>query len=236
MPKKDESILLPKHIAIIPDGNRRWAKEHSLPSLQGHRKGFQVAQVLARKIRASGVPTLTFWAFSTENWKRDGKEVGYLMQFYSKFLEKNLLSMDDEKVRYIHLGRKDRIPEKLLAKIENIEEKTKKFKKYYLNFALDYGGHDEIVRAVKKIVGKGVKSDDITESLIEANLDTAQEPYPNPDLVIRTSGENRTSGFMPWQAAYAEYIFIDKYFPDLTEGDIDWALAEYSRRQRRFGK
>ena len=236
MLKKDKKILVPKHIAIIPDGNRRWAKDHNLPSIQGHKKGFEVAQTLARKIRASGVPTLTFWAFSTENWKRDGREIKYLMQFYNKFLEKNLLGAEDEKVRYIHLGRKDRLPARLLEKIEKLETQTQKFKQYYLNFALDYGGHDEILRAVQKIIQKGTKSDAITEDLIEKNLDTANEPYPNPDLVIRTSGESRTSGFMPWQAAYAEYIFIDKYFPDLTEGDIDWALAEYERRQRRFGK
>lgn len=236
MLKKDKEILVPQHIAIIPDGNRRWAKEHGLSSLQGHKKGFEVAQVLARKIRASGVPTLTFWAFSTENWKRDGREIKYLMQFYNKFLEKNLLGADDEKVRYIHLGRKDRLPKRLLNKIEKLESQTEKFKQYYLNFALDYGGHDELLRAVRKIIQKGVKSDAITEKVIEENLDTAYEPYPNPDLVIRTSGENRTSGFMPWQAAYAEYIFIDKYFPDLAEKDIDWAIAEYQRRQRRFGK
>lgn len=236
MLKNNTGILVPRHIAIIPDGNRRWAKDHGLPSFQGHRKGFDVAQIIARKVRESGVSTLTFWAFSTENWKREGKEVQYLMKFYSKFLEKNLEATDDEKVRYIHLGRKDRLSKTLLSRIENIEEKTKKFKKYYLNFALDYGGHDEILRAVRKIVSKGVKSDDITEQTIEENLDTAREPFPNPDLVIRTSGENRTSGFMPWQAAYAEYIFIDKYFPDLTEKDIDWAISEYQRRQRRFGK
>lgn len=236
MLKKDKDILVPQHIAIIPDGNRRWATEHGLPSLQGHKKGFEVAQVLARKIRASGVPTLTFWAFSTENWKRDGREIKYLMQFYNKFLEKNLLGAEEEKVRYIHLGRKDRLPGGLLKKIEQLESQTQKFKQYYLNFALDYGGHDEILRAVRKIVQKGVKSDEINEKIIEENLDTANEPYPNPDLIIRTSGENRTSGFMPWQAAYAEYIFIDKFFPDLTERDIDWAIAEYQRRQRRFGK
>ena len=232
----DSFKVIPNHVLIIPDGNRRWAKDHGLPSLQGHKRGFEVAQTLARKIRASGVPTLTFWAFSTENWKRDGREIKYLMQFYNKFLEKNLLGAEDEKVRYIHLGRKDRLPKRLLEKIEKLESQTKKFKQYYLNFALDYGGHDEILRAVRKIIQKGTKSDDVTEELIAKNLDTAHEPYPNPDLIIRTSGENRTSGFMPWQAAYAEYIFIDKYFPDLTEGDIDWALAEYERRQRRFGK
>src|SRR3989344_4720034 len=128
MLKKDKKILVPKHIAIIPDGNRRWAKDHNLPSIQGHKRGFEVAQTLARKIRASGVPTLTFWAFSTENWKRDGREIKYLMQFYNKFLEKNLLGAEDEKVRYIHLGRKDRLPARLLEKIEKLETQTQKFK------------------------------------------------------------------------------------------------------------
>lgn len=232
----DDSLVLPNHIAIIPDGNRRWAKEHGLPAIQGHRKGFDVAQTIAKKVRASGVSTLTFWAFSTENWKRDGREVKYLMQFYNRFLEKNLLGVEGEKVHYIHLGRKDRLPSRLLSKIEKLEEKTRNFKKYYLNFALDYGGHDEILRAVRKMLQKGMKSEDLDEKVFAQNLDTANQPYPNPDLVIRTSGENRTSGFMPWQAAYAEYIFIDKYFPDLTEKDIEWALEEYSKRQRRYGR
>lgn len=231
-----EENLIPRHIAIIPDGNRRWAKEHNLPSIAGHKKGLDVAQLIARKIRSRGVHTLTLWAFSTENWGRNSKEVNYLMRLYSSFIERNFRNIEKEKTRYVHIGRKDRLPKSLLTKIESLEEKTKHFTSHYLNLALDYGGRDELVRAVQKIVKSGIQSKEIDEKVIEENLDTAKEPYPNPDLIIRTSGEQRTSGIMPWQAAYAEYIFIDKYFPDLTEADIDWALAEYSRRQRRFGK
>lgn len=217
------------HIAIIPDGNRRWAKENGLPSLEGHRRGFDVAVKIGRHVRSLGINTLALWAFSTENWNRASKEISYLMKLYKVFVEKNLKEALKEKIRIIHLGRKDRIPKDLLSKIKNSEEKTKHFNRYVLNIALDYGGRDEVIRAIKKV-----------QSLSEDNfndfLDTHDQPYPNPDLIIRTSGEQRTSGFMIWQAAYAEYVFLDKHFPDLTEKDIDLAVEEYSRRQRRFGK
>ena len=145
------SSNIPNHIAIIPDGNRRWAKGHGLPSLEGHRRGFDVAIKIGRKIRSMGVHTLTMWAFSTENWNRSKEEVSYLMVMYETFIDKNLKEAMKEKIRIIHLGRKDRISKKLLDKIQNSEEKTRDFKNYVLNIALDYGGRDEIIRAVKKM-------------------------------------------------------------------------------------
>jgi len=225
---------IPNHVAIIPDGNRRWAKEHGLPSFEGHRKGFDVAVKIGKKIRSLGVHTMTMWAFSTENWNRSKEEVAYLMKMYETFIERNLKQALKEKIRIIHLGRKDRISKKLLEKIQDSEEKTKNFKNYILNIALDYGGQDEVIRGIKKISRQNINN--LTIEQFNNYLDTANQPYPNPDLIIRTSGEQRTSGLMIWQAAYAEYIFLQKHFPDVNDKDIENAIEEYSRRQRRFGK
>ena len=227
---------IPNHIAIIPDGNRRWAKEHNLPSLAGHKKGFEVAVKIGRKIRSMGVHAMTMWAFSTENWNRTKDEVSYLMRMYEIFVEKNLKEALKEKIRIIHIGRKDRIPKSLLDKIKRSEEKTKNFKNYVLNIALDYGGRDEIIRAIKKATSDKRQATSITEDSFNQFLDTANQPHPNPDLIIRTGGEHRTSGLMIWQAAYAEYIFLNKHFPDIRDEDIEKSVEEYSRRQRRFGK
>lgn len=227
---------IPNHIAIIPDGNRRWAKEHNHPSLEGHRRGFDVAIKIGRKIRSLGVNTLTMWAFSTENWNRASEEVNYLMKMYGIFIDKNLKEALREKIRIIHLGRKDRIPKNLFKKIQDSEKKTKDFDKYILNIALDYGGRDEIIRAIKRISNIKYQISNISVDNFSDFLDTKNQPHPNPDLIIRTSGEMRTSGLMIWQAAYAEYIFLPKHFPDLKDEDIEDAIKEYSRRQRRFGK
>lgn len=230
------SATIPNHIAIIPDGNRRWAKEHGLPSLEGHRRGFDVAVKIGRKIRAMGVNTMTMWAFSTENWNRTKDEVSYLMKMYEIFVEKNLKEALKEKIRIIHIGRKDRIPKSLLEKLKKSEERTKDFSDYILNIAIDYGGKDEVVRAINKVISNKQKVTSITEYGFNEFLDTHDQPYPNPDLIIRTSGEQRTSGLMIWQAAYAEYVFLQKHFPDLRDEDIELAVNEYSKRQRRFGK
>jgi undecaprenyl diphosphate synthase len=226
--------IIPHHVAIIPDGNRRWAKEHRLPSLEGHRRGFDVAIKIGRKLRSVGIHTTTMWAFSTENWNRTDEEVSYLMKMYENFIEKNLKEAMKEKIRIIHLGRKDRISKKLLERIQNSEEKTKDFKNYILNIALDYGGQDEVIRAIHKLHKQNI--DNITIEQFNNYLDTASQPYPNPDLIIRTSGEQRTSGLLIWQAAYAEYVFLKKHFPDVTDEDIEESIGEYSARQRRFGK
>lgn len=227
---------LPNHIVIIPDGNRRWAKEHGLPKFEGHRRGFDTGIKIARYLRELKIHTFTMWAFSTENWKRTKDEVGYLMRLYSEMTDKLLGEAVRDNVRMVHLGREDRLPDFLLKKVKNAEEKTKKNKAYVLNIALDYGGRDEVIRAINRMIDERRTNNQLTEMDFENFLDTAGQPYPNPDLIIRTSGEMRTSGFMPWQAAYAEYIFLEKHFPDLTEKDIDLAIEEYARRQRRFGK
>jgi len=226
---------LPKHIAIIPDGNRRWAKEKGLPTFEGHKKGFNQAIEIGKKARELGIKVLTLWAFSSENWKRTKEEISYLMDLYYQMIEINIQNALKEKIRIIHLGRKDRISNKLRLKIMEAEEKTKNFDKYYLAIALDYGGRDEIIRTINKINQSKTSIKNFSEEKINQFLDTKDLPYPFPDLVIRTSGEIRTSGFMIWQAAYSEWIFYPKYFPDFTLFDLEKCIEEYKKRKRRFG-
>jgi len=226
---------LPKHIAIIPDGNRRWAKEKGLPTFEGHKKGFNQAIEIGKKARELGIKVLTLWAFSSENWKRTKEEISYLMDLYYQMIEINIQDALKEKIRIIHLGRKDRISNKLRLKIMEAEEKTKNFDKYYLAIALDYGGRDEIIRTINKINQSKISIKNFSEEKINQFLDTKDLPYPSPDLLIRTSGEIRTSGFMIWQAAYSEWIFYPKYFPDFTPFDLEKCIEEYKKRKRRFG-
>jgi len=226
----------PNHIAIIPDGNRRWAREHGLPTLEGHRRGFEAARKIVKYARDVGIHTLTLWAFSTENWTRTKEEVSYLMKLYAEMTDKFLDEAVKDEVRVIHLGRKDRIPEFLLKRIKNGEEKTRNFTRNILNIAFDYGGRDEVLRTIKKIKSSKLKVKGLSEENFDDFLDTRGQPYPNPDLIIRTSGEMRISGLMIWQAAYSELLFLNKHFPEMTTSDIDFAIEEYKRRQRRFGK
>lgn len=217
------------HVALIADGNRRWAREKNLPSFEGHRKGFENIKKLLKKGRDLGISVMTFWVFSTENWKRQQEEVGYLMRLAEEVIEVQLKEAIEEETRIVHIGRKDRLPEGLKAKIAKAEEETKKFTKYYFVIALDYGGHDEILRAVTKM------KDAKTENL-DSYLDTSILPYPNPDLIIRTGGEERLSGFMTWQSAYSEYFFSPLKFPDFLPEELEKAVEEFKSRQRRFGK
>jgi undecaprenyl diphosphate synthase len=159
------------------------------------------------------------------------------MRLFEQYFDKLVEDVVKDKVRLVHLGRKDRIPEGLAKKITSLEERTREFSEYTLNIALDYGGRDEILRAIQKSNQElGIKNQELSENDFEQFLDTGDQPYPNPDLIIRTSGEMRTSGLFPWQSIYAEYLFLDKYFPDLSEEDIDLAIENFSNRQRRFGK
>lgn len=226
-------MTIPNHVAIILDGNRRWAKSRNLPTLEGHRKGVDAFLDIGKKSRELGIRILTGWCFSTENWDRSKEEVSYLMKIFEATIDRYLNDALKEEVRILHIGRKDRIPESLKTKIKYAEEETAHFKKYYMVFALDYGGRDDILRAINKLVKV---NEDITESTIDAYLDTRDLPYPNPDLIIRTGGEVRTSGFMSWQSAYSEYIFLPQPLPDLTPDLFAACIDEYSQRQRRFGK
>ena len=241
---------LPNHIAIIPDGNRRWAKERGLFTLEGHRRGFDAANALIKKSREMGIHTLTLWAFSTENWNRSKEEVEYLMNLFESNIETNLNEAKKVGAKIVHLGRKDRIPKSLSEKIINAENQTNKLENHVLNIALDYGGHDEILRAVttiyKDILEGKINIEDIYNEkgkykekypyyLFKEYLDTKNQPFPYPDLIIRTSGEQRLSGFLSWQCAYSELYFAKVHIPDLTPKKFEIAINDFATRDRRFG-
>lgn len=226
---------VPDHIAIIPDGNRRWARARNLHTLEGHKTGFERAVELGRAARDMGIHTVTIWGFSTENWDREKKEVSYLMKLYHKLIDDYLKEAKKEGVKLVHIGRKDRLPDSLMKKIGHAEKLTNSNKKYIANIALDYGGQDDILRAIRKIIKDKVQEKDIDEKLLLSYLDTHDQPYPYVDLMIRTSGEQRTSGLLLWQSAYTEYYWYCDHFPDFTPEKLKDAVIDYSRRRRRFG-
>ena len=226
---------IPNHVVIIPDGNRRWAKKNNLPSFEGHRRGLDVMRKIGKKARDLGIKVLSVWAFSTENWKRTKQEIEYLMDIYESWIDFNLKEAMSDKVRIIHIGRKDRLRSSLKKKLSDAEKKTKTFNKSYLCIGIDYGGRDEVVRGINIILkNKNIKR--ISQKEFYKYLDTKNLPFSNPDLVIRTSGEKRSSGFMIWQTAYSEHVSLDKYFPDFTPEDFEKCIDEYKSRRRRFGK
>ncbi len=234
-----EDKIMPRHIAIIMDGNRRWAKEHKLDGSFGHKKGAEVLETVAKYCNKIGIEALTVYAFSTENWKRTKEEVGAILLLLNMYLDKFLKTADLENIKLRVIGdREKNMPEEIKTKMIQMEEKTKNNTGLKFNIAFNYGGRDEIVKATQKIA-KQVKEgklniEDITEDTISNNLYTAG--LPDPDLLIRTSGELRTSNFLPWQITYSEFMFLDKYWPDFTTDDIDNAIEEFSKRHRRVGK
>jgi len=226
---------VPEHLGIIMDGNRRWAKKKGLPTLEGHRRGAEKLKEVVRWCKKRGIKVLTVYAFSTENWNRLPEEINFLMWLLNKFLDKQIPELRKEKVKLKIIGQREKLPKFLQKNIEKAESLTSGFNDFILVLAISYGGKDEIVRAIKKaILGKKIKPAEITEEKIEICLDTAD--LPNLDLIIRTGGEQRISNFLIWQSAYAEFYFSSKYWPDFTEKDLDQALADFARRERRFGK
>jgi len=230
-----KGIKVPNHIAMILDGNRRWARSHNLKPWEGHKAGYEAIKEVARAARKFGVHTFTIWAFSTENWSRPPEEIEAIMNILRRGLREFLKEAKRDKVRLIHLGRKDRFPTDIAELLTKIEKETAHFDKNILNLALDYGGHDEILRAVRQIVADKIPPEKIDEKLFDSYLDTKNQPYPYPDLFIRTSGEQRTSGYLPWQMNYAEYYFVNDHLPDFTPEKLKEAILDYSRRRRRFG-
>lgn len=230
-----KGTLVPNHIAIVPDGNRRWARARGLHTLEGHRKGFDTVIKLARASRQLGVHTFTIWGFSTENWDRSTEEINYLMKLYERLVDKYLEEAMRENVRIVHLGRKDRLPKALVKKIVQAEEKTRNNTRHIGNIALDHGGYDDIIRATQKMIKDGINPDKIDQKLFESYLDTHDQPYPYVDLFVRTSGEQRTSGLLLWQSAYAETYWEPDHLPDMTPEKLRDAILDYSRRRRRFG-
>ena len=229
--------LMPKHIAIIMDGNRRWAKEKGIDARLGHKQGAETLEKIAKFANQIGLEYLTVYAFSTENWKRTKEEVGALMILLENYLDRFLNRDSLRNIRVRALGDIDSLSDNLKKKIYNIVEKSKNNKGLTLNIAFNYGGRAEIVHAVKNIstrVQSGeIKIEDINENLISDNLYTKGEP--EPDLLIRPGGELRISNFLLWQLAYTEFLFIDKYWPDFSEEDLLEAIQIFEQRNRKFG-
>lgn len=234
--KLPKGTVIPNHIAMILDGNRRWARSRGLKPWEGHYAGYQAVEALAKSVRDLGVHTFTVWAFSTENWDRPQVEIDAIMDLFRKALKEKEKEFHKDKVALVHLGRKDRLPGDIRKMLIKIESETEKYKKNHIyNLAVDYGGRSEIVRACQKAIDSGINAENLDEKSFEKYLDTYGQPYPNPDLFIRTSGEQRTSGLLPWQMVYAEYLFSDVHLPDFSPERLREAILDYSRRRRRFG-
>lgn len=224
---------VPQHIGFIVDGNRRWAREHGLSVAQGHRQGYDNLEKITRAAHAMGVRYVSAYVFSTENWKRERSEVRDLMKLLKWLLQHELKKFHQEGVRLRVAGSKLRIGKALLKAIHEAEHLTENNNRGTLLLCLDYGGQQEIVDATKRIIADGYKAEDITSELISSYLYAPD--VPAPDLIIRTSGEQRLSNFLLWESAYSELIFSKVYWPDFDEKELSKALAEYRRRQRRFG-
>ena len=228
---------MPKHIAIIMDGNRRWARAQGKPASFGHKAGAKTLENIVKYANKIGLKYITVYAFSTENWKRTEEEVKALMLLLQSYLDDYSKRADSENIKVKVLGDITALSQGMQKSIINCMERTKNHTGITFNIALNYGGRDEIVRAVKKIAqkveDKKLKVEDINEDMISQNLYTAGEP--DPDLVIRTSGEIRLSNFLPWQVVYSEFLFVDKNWPDFSEADLDEAIIEYQKRTRKFG-
>jgi undecaprenyl diphosphate synthase len=220
-------------VAIIMDGNGRWAERQGLSVAEGHRAG---TKALRRTVEAAidlGVETLAVYAFSTENWSRPDTEVESLMEIFGETIERELPDLARQGVRTRFMGRRDRAPEELREQIERLERETAKNDRLNLWVAFDYGGRADIVEAARRLVKEGATADDIDEDVLRANLYSPE--LPDPDLLIRTSGELRISNFLLWQLAYSELVFVDTLWPDFGRDELEHALAAYARRRRRFG-
>ncbi|MDO4379993.1 MAG: polyprenyl diphosphate synthase [Clostridia bacterium] len=238
MEKKD--IILPRHIAVIMDGNGRWAKKRGLERTEGHKVGAEVFRKICQYGSDIGIKYMTFYAFSTENWKRSASEVGKIMDLFREYLgEMEEREGENEEAGYnVHfIGSREGMPQDIVELMDIVETRSEDKNKIHINIAVNYGGRDEIVHAVKRLSQKvkdgELSPEDISEDMISENLYTAGQP--DPDLVIRPSGEERLSNFLIWQLAYAEFYSSDVLWPDFTPADLDKAIEVYSKRNRRFG-
>jgi undecaprenyl diphosphate synthase len=229
---------LPAHIAFIMDGNGRWAKDRNLPRVAGHREGIERVREIIRHTAAIGIKFITFFAFSTENWNRPREEVDALMRYLDSFLDSEIKEFQKNNIRFISIGRGDPIPLKLQEKIRRSEEETSANSGLRVVLALNYGGRQEIIDAAKSFAssvceGK-LKTDQLSEELFSSYLYT--KDIPDPDILVRTSGEQRISNFLLWQLSYAELYFCPKFWPDFKSGDLDSVINDYQKRERRFGR
>lgn len=233
----DNEINVPQHIAIIMDGNRRWAREKGIETKEGHKAGAENLETIAKYCNRIGVKYLTVYAFSTENWKRSKEEVTALMLLLKSYLKKFSKDANKENIRIKILGNLDNLDNGLKKSIQDAVERTKNCTGLTLNIAFNYGGRDEIVNGIKKIAAKVINNeisiDDINEDLVSANMYTGNQP--DPDLLIRPGGELRTSNFLAWQLVYSEFYFTDKFWPDFREEDLLKAIETFNKRNRKFG-
>jgi len=223
----------PQHVAIILDGNGRWAKKRGLPRLMGHRAGVNNIHPVASAFANYGVKYLTLYAFSTENWNRPKIEIAALLSILARIIDKETRVYHQENFRLIHFGKLDKLPQKLREKVEAAIELTKNNTRLTLCLAFDYGGRDEIVQAAKRIISADIPGDEVDELVFSQYLYTSG--IPDPDLIIRTGGEMRLSNFLLWQASYSELQFTPVLWPNFGQKEIEESLFEYKRRQRRFG-
>ena len=237
MPEINQALPAPTHIAIIMDGNGRWAKNRGLPRTAGHKAGSETFRRIADHCNDLGVKYLTVYAFSTENWKRSTEEVAGIMGLLRRYLKEALRDMDKNGICFHFMGDLTALSPDLQKLCQETEAKSSIYHRVQVNLCINYGGRDEITRAARKLaaeVAAGKRSpESITEEVVSSCLDSAG--IPDPELVIRPSGELRTSNFLPWQTAYSEFVFMNVLWPDFTGDDLDAAIAEYHRRNRRFG-
>jgi undecaprenyl diphosphate synthase len=228
---------LPRHVAIIMDGNGRWARARGLPRAEGHRRGVQTLREIVRHAGEIGIEILTLYTFSSENWSRPAEEIGELMSLLKRFIRRDLAELHKANVRVKIIGERAGLPRDIAGLLNDAETTTRGNTGLLLVVAFNYGGRNEIARAARRVasdVAAGLlKPEDVTEAALEARLDTAG--IPDPDLIIRTSGEERLSNFLMWQSAYAEFVFVPTLWPDFHAADLDRALDTYLARERRFG-
>ncbi|MFQ6015916.1 MAG: isoprenyl transferase [Anaerolineae bacterium] len=234
MERKTELSKIPQHVAIIMDGNGRWAREQGLPRLAGHRAGTENIRRVLRACVEFGIKILTIYAFSTENWERPVEEVRGLMRILEQVIQREVKELHKNGVQLRHLGRLEGLSEELKKAVLDAIELTKNNDRLILNVAFNYGGRAEILDAARQVVADGVEAEDLDEEIFNRYLYTAG--LPDPDLIIRTGGEMRLSNFLIWQAAYAEYYATPTYWPDFDEEELYGALLAYDQRERRFGK
>jgi undecaprenyl diphosphate synthase len=230
---KMEKAGLPHHVAIIMDGNGRWAVNRGLPRVAGHKRGAETVRRITEESRQLGIEVLTLYAFSDENWGRPKEEVGFLMDMLGSFLKAEIATMKSNGIRFRTIGRIERLPTTVRKWVEKAIAETAENTGMILNLALSYGGRGEILEAVRRMNDAGVNTEHLNDETFSSYLDTGG--LPDPDLIIRTSGEKRISNFLLWQAAYAELYFTDTLWPDFSEKELHAALIDYQSRQRRFG-
>jgi undecaprenyl diphosphate synthase len=226
-----DKVGIPSHVGIIMDGNGRWARRRNLPRTQGHLEGLKAAKRIVKAASDRGISYLTLYVFSTENWKRTAEEVSFIMGLVKTYLRGELDFFRENRIRIRHAGDPGGLPPEIAGEIRKVLEDTREFPGLSVILALNYGGRDEIVRAVRRLVRGG--GEEITEEALGRYLDNPD--VPDPDLIIRTAGEFRTSNFLLWESAYTEYHISDKLWPDWTEGDLERAIEDFQDRERKFG-